>query len=258
MDDEKMPQNENEFQFTEAEEAPDVYEDKTSTSRKFDKINRRNILIAIIIIVVALSVYKLVGIFLGTTTKTKTTPTTRTTLESAVTPIPATAETQQPIIQQQVQQPSVSTEAPTQPTAALSQQLSEVQAHAVDNKQQINTIKNNLSQLSNSVSNVQDTLDSMGQQLQSISSQLTQQRSAIQALKPKKPKRITKRAIPPRTVYYIQAIMPGRAWLVKPDGTSITVNVGDRLAGYGKITAIAPTQGVVKTSAGVVIGYRDH
>ena len=56
-------------------------------------------------------------------------------------------------------------------------------------------------------------------------------------------------------VYYIQAIIPGRAWIRTSNGQTITVAYGDELAGLGKVTKIDAENGVVITSSGAKVMY---
>lgn len=55
--------------------------------------------------------------------------------------------------------------------------------------------------------------------------------------------------------YYVEAVVPGRAWLEGPDGDTITVAVGDSLPNLGVISKIDPYTGDVTTSSGEVIKY---
>lgn len=55
--------------------------------------------------------------------------------------------------------------------------------------------------------------------------------------------------------YYIQAIIPGRAWLKDSNGKIFTVANGDDIPGYGRVISIEPKQGMVRTDQGKVIEY---
>lgn len=57
------------------------------------------------------------------------------------------------------------------------------------------------------------------------------------------------------TLYYLKAMIPGRAWLQSNKGMLTTVTVGDKLPGYGLIQMINTNQGIVTTSSGAVIEY---
>jgi len=59
----------------------------------------------------------------------------------------------------------------------------------------------------------------------------------------------------PKPIYYVRAIIPNRVWLTTPDGSTLTLAVGDKLTGYGLVDAINAEQGIVTFSSGAVIGY---
>ena len=55
--------------------------------------------------------------------------------------------------------------------------------------------------------------------------------------------------------YHIQAVIPGRAWLIATNGATLTVREGTAVAGYGMVRLIDPSQGRVTTSSGQVIRF---
>lgn len=55
--------------------------------------------------------------------------------------------------------------------------------------------------------------------------------------------------------YHIQAVIPGRAWLIATNGATLTVREGTVVAGYGMVRLIDPNQGRVMTSSGQVIRF---
>lgn len=61
---------------------------------------------------------------------------------------------------------------------------------------------------------------------------------------------------PPRPPYYLEAALPGRAWLMRRDGVSVTIALGDKIPGYGVVVTIDPNEGFVQTSSGAIIKYR--
>jgi len=61
--------------------------------------------------------------------------------------------------------------------------------------------------------------------------------------------------LPPARSYYVQAIIPGRAWLKANNGQIITVGLGDSIPGFGQVTLIDPQNGMVRTNAGMAINY---
>lgn len=251
MEDIKPTSTDDEFHFSEAEEASPyssaVGEESAGIKSKF---NRRNVLIAVVIIAAAIALYKLIGVFSGSSGTRKSTPVVTRTIE------------RRPIPSRTVSIPTLPT--PTRTTSpalstALQDQLSQMHQHNVQSSNQVESINTNLHALSNSVANLQGVVAAMNQQLQTVSAQLQQQHTAILALRPKKVKRRGPRvgpASPIRPKWYIQALLPGRAWLFQADGNNITVRTGDSLAGYGKIKDILVVKGVVMTSSGAIIRYR--
>lgn len=55
--------------------------------------------------------------------------------------------------------------------------------------------------------------------------------------------------------YEVQAIVPGRAWLLTKEGNTLTVAVGDSLPGDGIVVGIDVLSGVVTTSSGKILTY---
>ena len=60
----------------------------------------------------------------------------------------------------------------------------------------------------------------------------------------------------PLLTYHLRAVVDGRAWLVNPQGESLTVVVGESLTDYGKVTNIFASQGLIATSSGRVIQFQ--
>ncbi len=54
----------------------------------------------------------------------------------------------------------------------------------------------------------------------------------------------------PRTIYVVQAIIPGRAWLKSESGDTVTVAEGDYLKNYGRVSKIDPYDGIVAIDTG--------
>ena len=63
----------------------------------------------------------------------------------------------------------------------------------------------------------------------------------------------TRQALTKNIVYNVQAVVPGRAWLMHDSGKSVTVAVGDKLPGFGVVVDIDALNGVVVTSSGKLL-----
>lgn len=241
-DDPQFPKNEDEYKFA-VDEQPEEMGDQLPKSSFLKKLfsNRRFLLFLVIIIAVFV-----VYLFLGR----------QTTVRQEVTQFEQKAL--QPMEPAPVQTPP----APVAPVATVpeSTEISTMQ-------QQLNTISQQTQQNQNQIQQMQNTM----QQLQTTVNQMTNQVATVSAtidslaarMKPAAKSIVKVKKTPPRPVYQVRAIVPGRAWLQEKKGQHIvkllTVKVGDLLPGYGRVKAINPTEGQVLTSWGTVIYYaRDN
>jgi intracellular multiplication protein IcmG len=85
-------------------------------------------------------------------------------------------------------------------------------------------------------------------------SQVIERLTVRTAPKPPKP-RVLNGFLNQRLKYYVQAVIPGRAWLIATNGATLTVREGTLISGYGVVKLIDPTQGRVLTSSGRIIRF---
>lgn len=227
--------NDEEYQFSETE-TPVAY---TTTSQKAmkdkDFQNRqksRNVMLLIGLLMAGWAVYKFIGIFRTQPTHTKPTP-------SAVIAKPHMMPKTN-----NVPLPSIL------PTASL---------------QEFNNQKKRINQLEAQTVDLQTTLSDINTQLNTLSNQVNQLTSQINKppapiIKAKKVIRVSKKQRQHQSnkagvsyTYVLQAAIPGRAWLVRSDGATLTVGLGDKLPGYGIVANIDPNSGVVEMNSGASI-----
>lgn len=55
--------------------------------------------------------------------------------------------------------------------------------------------------------------------------------------------------------YFVKAVIPGRAWLIAENGSTLTVRIGSVIPGYGIVTMVDVSQGRVLTNSGKVITF---
>lgn len=55
--------------------------------------------------------------------------------------------------------------------------------------------------------------------------------------------------------YFVKALIPGRAWLIAENGSTLTVRTGSIIPGYGVVTMVDVSQGRVLTNSGKVITF---
>lgn len=127
----------------------------------------------------------------------------------------------------------------------LEQEQQELQSHLQTFDSDLNDIKSTLADLNSRIADVNEQT----QQLH------TQQEAFFQKQQKAAAQRAERKKSAPKPVYYVRAIIPGRVWLTLQDGSTLTLGIGDKLAGYGDITAIDPNQGTISLSSGAIIGY---
>lgn len=131
-------------------------------------------------------------------------------------------------------------------------------------------IQSNLQEMSANVNGVQTSVQDVNTKLTSLvgvidtlNKTIGEQAELIKGLQakctlPPKIKRhhVTRRQFIAAPKYYIQAIIPGRAWLIRENGTAtLTVREGTRIPGHGVVQLIDPLQGRVVLSSGAVITF---
>lgn len=140
-----------------------------------------------------------------------------------------------------------------------------VQANiAIDNRfnhleQEQRELQSHLQAFDSELSDIKSTLADLNSRLGDMNAQTqmlqTQQEAFLQKQQKAETKRVERKKAAPKPIYFVRAIIPGRVWLSLQDGSTLTLGVGDKLAGYGVITAIDPNQGTITLSSGAIIGY---
>lgn len=127
------------------------------------------------------------------------------------------------------------------------EQLTKLQQQQRTSQTQLMNLQGQMSNLNTQLSSVNQNLKDVSQNLQVVKSHVIQDREQ------KKNQVLKQRAvIKAHKHYFVDAVIPGRAWLKGADGTTVTVAVGDKLPGYGKVTNINPYSGVVMTEGGAI------
>lgn len=231
---------------------PDDGSSKKQPSGKKDV--KRNALIVIVLIVLAMLAYKFLGSFFsGKNSKPEVTASVPPISSATPTPIPVQ---EQPIAP--VQTPTPVIEQPKTDNSQLNQQLSALEMGQQNVRSEVNSLNNQLSGINSNVNELTEKIANLNQMLTSLAAKLEQQSGEIAILtertKPKPVRRIVLKG-PSTPTYYIQAVIPGRAWLIARNGSTLTVREGTLIAGYGVVKLIDPIQGRVITSSGQVIRF---
>ncbi len=239
--------NEEEYQFIDSEHSAEFAPPrKANPAMPIKEVNgdgRKKVFIIIGIVAALFCLYKLYDVFSARPVK----PT-----KNEAVAVPRAA-------------PAVPVEAPKPPEPVVTPEASEISQ--MGNK--ISTLENVVSQVSQSNANLQDQMAGMAtsildihNSLSTLSDQVTELTKPkpvpVEIKKPEKKKALKNKTKKPevKASYYVKAMIQGRAWLMMPDGATLTVSEQDELPGYGQITSIDPEKGEIKTASGDVITYR--
>lgn len=227
---------------------------------------RRNALIVVGVVAVLMLGYKFIGSFISGKEKNVEQIPSIPTVTEPQQPVPTS--TVQPLQQQTPPPPQIS--APVQTTTPVSvkqpsvdnsqinQKLSSFETSQQGLRSEVNSVNNKLNGINSSVSQLNEKIANLNQMMTTLVAKLDQQSKEIAVLTERtKPKPVARVVIkgPSGPMYYIQAIIPGRAWLIAANGSTITVREGTEVAGYGVVKLIDPNQGRVVTSSGRVIRF---
>ena len=212
---------------------------------------RRNALIALAMIVLALVVYKFLGSYFATEKPGIDSSATKTKMPEQ-TPKPV----QKPLPQPQQLQPRPE---PATVSPKLDAKLGSLESSQENIQSQVGSISNqlggmnsNMSALSSQIENLSRAVSSLNEKLDTQARDIDQLAAQIKRTK-KPPKQVVKPQQPKK--YYLKALIPGRAWLIAPNGSTLTVSIGSHIPGYGKVKLIDPHQGSVVTSSGHTIRF---
>ncbi len=206
-------------------------------------------LIVVIIVIVAMVAYKMVGSLLS-----EKIPVEKASVpKMAITP-PVPLHTQPPV--QHIMPP---------PEAALptldskvTQKLSALELTQQNMQSDVSSVSNQLGGISKNVDAMVAKMAELNGVITNLSAKVDEQSHEIEKLTIRREVKRVHHVAPkgPRyPKYYIQAVIPGRAWLIATNGATLTVREGTVVAGYGMVKLIDPSQGRVVTSSGQVIRF---
>ncbi|MBI5448091.1 MAG: hypothetical protein HY939_05125 [Gammaproteobacteria bacterium] len=158
----------------------------------------------------------------------------------------------------------------TVPGGGLNTRLATVEESGAEVQAKLERTNANMAELQNMIATMTSQLAAINNTVQDLNTQISQQQAQIRSLMiegmpvTKKSHHTAVRgeaAESPhrkKVAYYIQALVPGRAWLAASDETVLTVKEGDNIPGYGVVTVIDPTQSVIMTSSGETIAFKNE
>ena len=154
--------------------------------------------------------------------------------------------------------PDVVNKAPDQ----MQQGLNVVQETQQNMQSDLSGMNEHVTRLDDRLSSILTSIEAIGQRVDQLSSTLEVETQRIEhaftvqkdSLRKKKSSKshAKKRQI---ITYNVEAVIPGRAWLIGSNGATITVRVGASIEGYGRVRIIDAVQGRVLTSSGKIMRF---
>lgn len=143
----------------------------------------------------------------------------------------------------------------------ISQKLATLEMNQQSMRAEFNTSRDQLTQVSRSLNELLTQITALNQQIAALRLTVDAQAQEITRLTIRTP--VARKTSTPsrphaavaRVKYYLQAVIPGRAWLIGSNGVTLTVREGTSVSGYGIVKLIDPRQGRVLMSSGQVIRF---
>ncbi len=221
------------------------------------KIIRKGI-ISVAALFFVLFMYKIVLSFThSTTAKKQSTVTAAAVATTAMEKIETAKKTPpvQPLITASSQKETSHTNA-SGAVSSLTQEQKRMDTEVTAMRTQVSTVTQSVNDVATKMAELQQTLLVLNERLEQQSQQMTRLQSMTRAkhATSSKPSPSTRPAIP-KAVYSIQAIIPGRAWIMSNQGKTLTVSRGSAVPGYGTVRTVNAKVGRVFTSSGRVIRF---
>lgn len=218
---------------------------------------KRNAVIALGLIILAMFLYKIIG-YLFFSKKDEVAVQKPVQAPAQIVSQPQPIQSSQPVINS-----TVPTITPQQVVSVdnseLNKKVAAIELSQQNVRSEVGTVSQQVNSVNNNVQNLNSQIASLNQVINTLSTQLAKQTEEINVLMVRtQPKRVIQHVSKPMTaplVYYIQAVIPGRAWIIASNGSTLTVREGTKIAGYGVVKLIDPLEGRVVTSSGQVIRF---
>lgn len=265
-----------EYQFLDLESATPDFESELRSSKKDkqawmhaltgslsgQKNVKRNALLVIVMVMLLMVVYRWVNYSSPSTDKKSQVaiaPVSMTVSkkQSTSTPIKRTLPSTTTSESSVVAAPRVAVDV-DQKLSTLTHEQQAIRAALTQTEAQLAVLSANMGELTTKMAALNQAMSVLTTNMESQSREMAQWLAQRKPIKP--PSTVWKREhpshhAPPSLQYAIQAVIPGRAWLIASNGTTLTVREGSLLSGYGVVKWIDAEQGRVIMGSGRVIRF---
>lgn len=135
--------------------------------------------------------------------------------------------------------------------------MKELKKQQSDAQASLQGVNQKISSIDEQINNLQNLTKNMASQVKEVQQAQKKQQQIHQAVVARRARARAARISRLRREksYFVQAVIPGRAWLRGADGSAITITKGDKIPGYGQVVAIDPYSGTVTMSSGIKLRY---
>ncbi|MEE9452434.1 MAG: hypothetical protein V3V61_06755 [Gammaproteobacteria bacterium] len=153
----------------------------------------------------------------------------------------------------------------TQQTGDLDRRVADLLQKTEHDDMQIKGLQQGVAGLYDRLDSLEAQLANLDTHLSTVSNELLRQKTQLTRLQaaPKKAATVAKSKDlveeKEREIYYIQAVVPGRAWLKTENGSkTLTVREGSEVDGYGMVRSIDVNEGSITMDTGELIKYSQN
>jgi intracellular multiplication protein IcmG len=201
---------------------------------------RKNALIAVGLFIIIILVYKLGTLFFS-----------KQGVEEIAKPAPVVASPD-------VKSVEVPQLAPVSDDNAVQKMVSTISLTQATLRSDVDNLGSQMTSLNTNLASISDKLSQLTSAMDGLNASLAAQEKRIQIIEQKLKPKVVKKTYKPRgpvITYAIQAIIPGRAWLIGSNGLTLTIREGQTIQGLGTIRLIDANGGRVVLTNGRVIKF---
>ncbi len=226
----------------------------------YENVQVRNAIIALVVLVLLVIVYRFTS---GIISKKKASEAVRNTFQQ-----PQSFETKdaklEPTIEGKQGSVSVLKNEFDKETKAINNSLMKVKESQDSINAKISTVTEDNIKMANQYQDLSEKLNKLAMQIEKLSSAVEDQSQSIVSLSirrehPPRRRQSRQQVVRPQFMrYFVKAVIPGRAWLIAENGSTLTVRKGSVVPGYGLVTMVDVSQGQVMTSSGKIITFAQN
>lgn len=144
----------------------------------------------------------------------------------------------------------------------IQEELQTLKTNEQDLRTDLTNLSSQISTLNTNISTLTQQVESLSHTVSALSTKVDNELANLKPVPPE-PVKLSKIVICPKikkpagptTYFHLQAIIPGRAWLIGTNGATLTVREGSIVPGYGVVKLIDAVQGRVLMRSGRVIEF---